>query len=323
MKAERESMEPQERDELIVRYLCGDASESEKAEVAHLLNADISFKKEFNELKYSWEQAAMPQFNAVQDWNIIRNRIGFKSKSKSQFAYFARIAAVISLFLSVSTALWFYWNVPGYGRWVVFETGSVSDSIVLPDESIVYLNRHSSLKFKNAFLGENREVALKGEGYFEITPDDSRSFHVEVGPVTVQVLGTSFHLNGTRKDGIVELNVTHGSVNISNAREKLTVKEGEWAIAGIKVMGKGYITSPNFLSWKTGLLEFNNSSLNEVAFALNNHFPEIETVKIISPSDIFVTTRFQGQSLDEITEELSVHFQKKFTLDKGTLTISD
>ena len=56
---------------------------------------------------------------------------------------------------------------------------------------------------------------------------------------------------------------------------------------------------------------------------MNNHFVEIEDVELRSGSDVYVTTRFQGQSLPEIMEELSVHFQKKITLDQGTLTISE
>ena len=317
-------MEPQEKEALIIRYLCGDASPEEIVRVESLLKSDDEFVNEFRALQFAWEQSAMPAFDAEHDWNAIRNRIGFgKEKQRTPLYSFLRVASVITLFLSVSTAFWLYWNVPGYGRWVVFETGAVSDSIVLPDESIVFLNRNSSLKFRSAFATHDRQVALEGEGYFEVTPDKQRPFRVEVGPVRVQVLGTAFHLNGKRMDGVVELNVTHGMVKLSNNRESLMVTGGEWAIAGVKVMGKGYITNPNFLSWKTGLLEFNNATLSEVAIALNNHFVEIENVEILSGSDVYVTTRFQGQSLPEIIEELSVHFQKKITLDQGTLTISE
>jgi ferric-dicitrate binding protein FerR (iron transport regulator) len=316
-------MEPQKIEELIIRYLCGDATQSEVEEVNQLCKTDDAFRKEFGEMQFAWVHSAMPRFDAEQDWKLIRKRIAYQSERQSPFAIFARAAAVITLVLSVSTGLWFYWNVPGYGRWVVFETEMKSDSIILPDASIVYLNRNSSLKYKSAFMGTDREVALKGEGYFEVKHDKTRPFKVEIGPVSVDVLGTSFHLNGTRKDGIVELNVTQGSVAYSNSRERISVKEGEWAIAGVKVMGKGYITNPNFISWKTGLLEFNNASLNEVAIALNNHFVEIEKIKIVGASDVFVTTRFKGQTLAEINEELSLHFQKKFQLYQGTLTISD
>jgi len=311
-------------DELIVRHLSGDSSTEESELVESLLKTDSSFKELYSEYKFLWEQSTLSSDVVKHDWQRIRKRMGFrKTKNTPPLSFLLRIAAVVTLVLSVSTGLWVYWNVPGYGRWVVFETGVNSDSIVLPDASIVFLNRNSSLKFRQAFEDDQREVALEGEGYFEITPDNLRPFKVEAGPVAVKVVGTSFHLNTNRQDGIVELNVTQGRVALSNSQEEIIVDKGEWAIAGNKAIGKGQIKNKNFLSWKTGLLDFNKSSLNEIAIALTNHFDNIKSFKIKQQSNILVTTKFNGESLEDITEELSVHFQKNFIIDDGVLIISD
>lgn len=310
-------------EDLIVRYLDGECTREEALTIESLLKSDARYKQHFNEIRFIWEQTAISSTELEKDWSLIRQRIGFGKKQASPFAFFLRAAAVIIMVFSVSASLWVYWNVPGYGRWVVFETGATSDSLVLPDASIVYLNRNSSLKFRNAFAGPERHVALKGEGYFEVAKDLEKPFKVEVGPVSVNVLGTAFHLDGTRADGLIELNVTEGIVNLSNRRESNQIYAGEWAIANAKVMGKGVITNNNFISWKTGLLEFNEASLSDISVALRNHFPEINDVIIYNQSNIKVTTRFKGQHLDEITEELSVHFQKNFALKNGTLIISD
>ncbi len=311
-------------DDLIVRQLSGENSPEEKALVKSMLESNSSFRQLYREYQFIWEQSTLTGEAVERDWQLIRQRMGFSShKQSSPFAFLLKIAAVLTLVLSVSTGLWVYWNVPGYGRWVVFETGMVSDSIVLPDASIVFLNRNSSLKFRQAFKGEERKVALNGEGYFEVKPDQLRPFSVEAGPVSVKVVGTAFHLNANRKDGVVELNVTDGSVSLYNAFEEITVDKGEWALAGVKAIGKGTAKNENFLSWKTGRLDFNKSSLNEIALALTQHFNEIKSFKIKEKSNILVTTRFKGESLEDITDELSVHFQKKFILDNGVLIISD
>jgi transmembrane sensor len=310
-------------DNLIIRHLCKETSEEENLMINLYMKNNSNFKRAYKETQLIWENSTLTSLNAEKDWQIIRNRIGFDHKKRSPFAFFLKAAAVITLFLGISSGLWVYWNVPGYGRWVVFETGAISDSIVLPDQSVVFLNKNSSLKFRNAFSGEERAVALKGEGFFDVTADKEKPFKVDIGAVSVKVVGTAFHLNGSRNDGIVELNVTQGSVLFSNKKEERSVKQGEWAIAGNRVIGKGAITNSNFMSWKTGYLEFNNSTLNEITKALNSHFSEIEKVIIKSQSDILVTTRFKGQSLEDITEELSMHFQKNFTFSNGTLVISD
>src|SRR5690625_3211432 len=44
--------------------------------------------------------------------------------------------------------------------------------IILPDGSKVWLNAESSLKYPTVFLGNNREVTLSGEAYFEVKTDE-------------------------------------------------------------------------------------------------------------------------------------------------------
>ncbi len=309
-------------EELVVRYLCGELNQDEQLAFEYKLTTDASFKKFYEELRYVWEHSSRPTFNSEQDWQIIRQRIGFANAPVSMWGYFVRIAAVLMVVLSVSAGLWVYWNVPGYGRWVVFETSGATDSIVLPDASIVFLNRNSSLKYPNIFGDKSRQVALKGEGFFEVQPDKERPFNVEVGDVHVQVLGTAFNLNDNKEKGVVELNVTHGMVSVKNRRNEITVSSGEWALANKHILGKGLSTDFNFISWKTGLLEFNSATLREIALALNHHYPEIKSVEMEEESPVLVTTRFENADLDDVLEELSMHFQKKFIFNNGKLVIT-
>jgi ferric-dicitrate binding protein FerR (iron transport regulator) len=308
---------------LIIRYLSGEAEESEVEQIKSLLVSDSHFRDLFEQTRFVWEQSTRPNYSVNDDWEAIRQRIGFETPTVSLWHYFTRIAAVLAVVLSVSAGLWVYWNVPGYGRWVVFETGALSDSLVLPDASVVFLNRNSSLKYPSVFSDEQRRVALEGEGFFEVAPDKERPFKIKAGDVDVKVVGTAFNIDARRADGVVELNVTHGTVLLTNSGNEILVNKGEWALASAEVVGKGAITNNNFLSWKTGLLEFHNATLKEISSALSHHFPEIKKVKINTESDVLVTTRFEEQGLDEILDELSVHFKKKFLLDHGTLVISE
>jgi ferric-dicitrate binding protein FerR (iron transport regulator) len=82
-------------------------------------------------------------------------------------------------------------------------------------------------------------------------------------------------------------------------------------------------SNENFLSWKTGKLDFNQSSLKTIAKALEEHYEEIRVVHINTNSDIKVTTSFTNQSISQVLDELEIHFDKKFRLNEGVLTISD
>src|SRR3712207_9425606 len=44
--------------------------------------------------------------------------------------------------------------------------------VALPDNSVVWLNAGSSLRYSDRFNEQNRTVELKGEGYFQVAKDD-------------------------------------------------------------------------------------------------------------------------------------------------------
>ncbi|HEX6429068.1 MAG TPA: FecR domain-containing protein, partial [Niastella sp.] len=60
--------------------------------------------------------------------------------------------------------------------------------LVLADGSKVWLNSASSLRFPTSFTGDRREVELDGEGYFEITKNASKPFHVKTSTQDIEVL---------------------------------------------------------------------------------------------------------------------------------------
>src|SRR5690554_6370838 len=146
-------------DDLLRRYLSGSWSTGEREEVELKLNTDGAFKQCYQEYRFIWEQTSLYASTKEADWQTLRQRMGFvKTTYPSPMRLLMRIAAVALVFLTVSSGLSLSWNVPGYGRWVVFETGTSADSRVLSDASIVFLTWNYSLKFKFAFGQNERYV---------------------------------------------------------------------------------------------------------------------------------------------------------------------
>lgn len=316
--------------ELLVRYLSGEASTDEEQEVNAWRNVSSENEQIFQEYRQIWEadhHTLLSHKELTRDWGHIRSRIHFDRHSHSSSGFWpslARLAAVFLLMLAVSAALYTYWNVPGFGRWSAFHTQDQVDSMRLPDNSMVFLNNHSSLKYLKNFNDGNRKVTLEGEGYFDVKNDPGNPFLVNTPEgVGVKVLGTSFHFKAGGGFNHIELNVTDGTVSLQYDNTSKVVEQGYSAVP----RGRRFHIEPtsdvNFLSWKTGELVFSQTSLSTIAEALLDHFDEIKKLELRTSSDVLVTTAFKNQSLSEILRELEMHFDKKFEFDDGVLTISD
>ncbi|WP_010664386.1 FecR family protein [Marinilabilia salmonicolor] len=315
--------------DLLVRYFSGDCTSAEIRQIEDWRSESAENKQYLEDFKQVWDadyQSMLSGDLLSRDWNAIRERINFPGKKREIgiFTAFSRIAAAVIVMLAVSSAVYVYWNVPGFGRWSAFQTGEQIDSLRLPDNSIVYLNNYSSLKYLKNFEDGKRTVSLDGEGFFEVTHDTGNPFLVKSPEgVDVEVLGTAFHLQTGEGLDKMELNVTEGSVAIQYRRHTKKVLAGNSAVVQNRELMVAPIKDDNFLAWKTGELKFSQCPLDKIAKILKNHYKEINDVKINTQSDVLVTTSFRNQNIKEVLDELAIHFDKKFILNGGVLIISE
>ena len=74
-------------------------------------------------------------------------------------------------------------------------------NVELADGTLVYLNAESELQYPVTFIGESREVTLRGEAYFKVTKNNEKPFIVKSEGLSVQVWGTEFNLNTLNQEG--------------------------------------------------------------------------------------------------------------------------
>jgi transmembrane sensor len=105
--------------------------------------------------------------------------------------------------------------------------------ITLQDGSIVSLYPQSKIRYPKPFSEKKREVYLKGQAFFKITKNPSKSFWVYTEKISTQVLGTSFMVKAfeNMKEAIVEVKTGKVSVytrkDLENAKnENLTMMAG-------------------------------------------------------------------------------------------------
>jgi ferric-dicitrate binding protein FerR (iron transport regulator) len=318
-------------DELIVRCLLDETGADDKNILNNWLNASVENQEYYSKLEKVWNKSegvnAFDQVDVEADFDLFKTKVGMDAKPSAGRVIrfnFMRVAAVmlpIVLFLSVYGL---YETTPGFGKWEACNSHDHIENMTLSDETEVTLNANSQLVFEKGFNDEERVVKLNGEGFFQVAKNPDKPFIVYVGDAKVRVLGTAFNINENKSTGQITLSVTEGKVRFSLGNESLELIKGEAAVGINGQLIKKDKASLNCLSWRTGVLNFEDATLTEVSDALVNHFDQISVVENNSKqTDRRITTKFTNPSVNEVLDELRLLFEKKFEINDHKLIISD
>jgi transmembrane sensor len=188
-------------------------------------------------------------------------------KSVVRTVYF-RIAAVVLILLGIGSVIVYLSDRGAISRKTVIATTGDQKNIevTLPDGSTVYMNRNSKLSYARNFSVKKRVVELTGEAFFEITPDQEKSFTVNTGKANVTVMGTSFNVITDNTDSAVEVFVQTGKVMVSDLKgeKNLILNPGDIGIVNSGMSEKIHNDDPNYMAWNTGILIYDNKSLKKV-----------------------------------------------------------
>lgn len=135
--------------------------------------------------------------------------------------------------------------------------------VVLPDNTVVWLNSQSRLTFPVMFGSQNRKVYAEGELYFDVAKDASRPFIVEAKGNVVEVLGTEFNLNAYDDEPDIKTTVIEGRVEVQNATRKIRLNPGQQAVVRetITDIAVRQVDVEDVIAWKNGFFRFEQVDL--------------------------------------------------------------
>lgn len=137
--------------------------------------------------------------------------------------------------------------------------------VILPDGSIVWLNAGSLLRFPAIFTGNERNVELSGEAYFEVAKNIDMPFNVRTKNMNIHVTGTQFNVMAYNDESYSAATLVEGSVQVSNPSQKLFLQPGEQVLANeTSNLSKRDADIEETIAWKNGLFQFNNSDIHTV-----------------------------------------------------------
>ena len=178
----------------------------------------------------------------------------------------------------------------------------------LADGSLVYLNGESSISFSESFGTKNRALTLNGEAFFEVQPNKEIPFLISTNATKVKVVGTSFNVFSDESEQ-VQIAVVEGVVEFFTKEEEdlVTLNAGEQGTynPASKNIKKGSISDPNFNSWKTGILYFNETPMEEAFELLNDQYSRVLVYEDSNDEKLTLTTTFRNETLDDVLEELN------------------
>lgn len=183
---------------------------------------------------------------------------------------------------------------------VTLTTNEQKISKILPDGTRILLNRHSTLRYPATFADERRDVTLTGEAFFDVTPDATRPFRIQVRKNVVQVLGTSFSVRAY--DANVSVAVQTGKVRFSSGKKAILLIKNQQATfeASADTMRRTLLLSQNAFAYKTGQLVFDKEPLRDVVQAINQVYNADVRLANAQLGNCRLTTRFDKSSLETV-----------------------
>lgn len=147
-------------------------------------------------------------------WQSMERRAKRKASMRMFSLFFTRAAAILVVPLLISSLFFSYLyyttgrNVKTGASVVFAEISSMPGTItrlVLPDQSVVWLNAGSRLVYPSVFDEKERKVQLFGEGYFEVEADSEHPFSVSTSEgLRVIAYGTKFNVNAYDDEPFIE-----------------------------------------------------------------------------------------------------------------------
>jgi transmembrane sensor len=249
------------------------------------------------------------KFSAEESYSILQQRLipARRKRKVLSIRYVTAVAAGLVLLIGFG---WMFYSYQRPAPMLTVLTNAETQRIQLPDGSEVTLNRHSQLIYPETF-GKERIVNLNGEAYFEVSKNPEKPFRVKTNGVTVSVLGTHFNVNAYATDSLVETTLLEGSVAVSDNKNgnQVILKPNETAVyrkaTGMLTMHSDS-DADNEISWRDGILSFDNATMGEIARQLSHHFNVTIQIEGERLRNYKLNASFkQDETLEEILEMLA------------------
>ncbi len=305
-------------EELLARYFNNTATQEELDHIRAWTDRSPDHIREMEAFKIIWEASETmgkkKRFDDDAAWAKVRQKMKAGNENTEREPLpFSAPERKIKAFPTKKTPSFTLWaaavitaGLIAFG-WMLFRqetkpellsmiTGNNVSEIKLPDGTMVFLNYNSEISYPRSFTGDQRNVSLKGEAFFDVTPDAAHPFVIQANGTEIKVLGTSFNVKAYSKDQ-VRVDVSTGKVLVSNAKSEINLVKGQ-SVEVIQDSMRSILPDANLMGYKTQIFDFHATSMNDVVSTNRNGYHADVRLAGNQLSKCRLTIRFEKEPLD-------------------------
>ena len=315
-------MEDLINDDLIIRYLTGNANCEEEKQVEQWCAVDDDHQKILEQLYFTLQVSdrlrVMKSADHHKGLQQLKDRIRRKeitARRRLVMHRLQRVAAILLLpVITLSAWLLLQKNTtqaPPMQYIELHANPGMVATFELPDGSKVWLNGGSRLRYPLVFSGNKREVQMSGQGYFEIAHNTQQPFTVSAGEsFSLEVLGTSFNLTAYEDEDVIETTLVEGSVKL------MMKQQGKMAQRMMKPNEK--LVYNKVKESDTAKIVAAAPQTAETVIAVKEVKPESVKIATVDPQyDIAWKDRrilFRNHPMEEVIRTLGRYYNVQFTV---------
>jgi len=311
-----------ENELLISRFLSNHASEAEKQQVINLLQTDEEFKEVFLSMQQTAkavdsilfyesidEEKALKQIYSKAN---IKEKATLKLKPTIQLSRVLKIAGIIILGVFIT------FLVQDRPKPILLSsTNNILPENLMPDSSVIALNKNSTLQYSNKYGIKNRTIKLNGEAFFSVKKNIQLPFIVDCSGFFVEVTGTSFTISNYINSKKINVYVSSGRVKVYNKEGVLEILNPGDIISYNRInktLNKSHIeNNSNINSWLTQKLTFDDCPLQQVINDINNYYKVQIQLDVKNIQNCRLSANFENASLESVLEIICLSFGLEIT----------
>ncbi|MGV8137222.1 MAG: FecR family protein [Mangrovibacterium sp.] len=263
------------------------------------------------------EMKQIHRFSKDSSWFKIGRHIR-QTKLRRQIIRTVAYAAIVVMVFFIGNVFyskWFSEDIPVQYAKIDVNYGQTCH-LTLFDETEVWLNSGSTLRYPDRFNSGERKVYVNGEAFFKVTPNKKAPFIVHTGQMEIEVLGTSFNVSAYPNDSAQSVVLVEGSVRINNTKGNKIgeLRPGQIAFQNpdqsIRVQ---QVNTSAYTTWKDGILNFREEKLEAIARKLERWYNiEIRFENENLKGCLITGTVLRDKPIDQIIDILEMIAPVKF-----------